>query len=75
MAVSNWIILWTDNDGDAHLRLLKGSAADVERAKKLLHKAHDDGDGIRRLRVMVSDGNFGSLEAIAEEVKLEREGR
>ena len=51
MAVSNWIILWIDNGGEAHIRLLKGSAADVERAKKLLHKVHDKGDGIRRLRV------------------------
>ena len=75
MAISNWIILWTDNDGDAHMRLLKGSAKDVEAAKRYLHQAHDDGDGVRHLRVMISDGNFGALAAIREEIKLEREGR
>jgi hypothetical protein len=75
MAISNWIIAWTDNDGDAHVRLLRGSAADVDQAKVLLHKAHDAGDGIRNLRVMITDGNFSSLAAIAQEVKLEQEGR
>ena len=67
MAISNWIITWVDNDGEAHIRLIKGSAGEIDEGKKLIRQAHGD-NGIKNFRVMISDGNFGSIEVLRAEV-------
>jgi len=72
MAISNWIITWVDNEGEAHIRLIKGTATQIEEGKKLIHQAYE-AYGIKNFRVMISDGNFASIEVLREEVAAEAE--
>jgi hypothetical protein len=65
MAISNWIIIWDDNEG-SHIRLIKGTATEIDEGKELIRRAYGD-KGIKNFRVMISDGNFGSIEVLREE--------
>ena len=74
MAISNWIITWVDNDDEPHIRLIEGSADEIDEAKKLIRQAYT-AYGIKKLRVMITDGNFSPIETLREEVAAEAGNR
>ena len=51
------VILWTDSDGDAHVRLLEGTEAEAELAMRLLGKKYGD-DNFYAERWLRQDGGF-----------------
>lgn len=67
--MTDYAIVWVDRDGDPHLRLLRGTAADLARAKELLGEIYDDFPGEPQ---EFADAAFASLGAIEDELRAKR---
>ena len=64
----NWIVLWTDNAGGAHARLVRGTERDTRLAITLLTEKYADDQGFRHPRVILS-GIHESVAGIRAELR------
>lgn len=63
--MGNHVIIYTDEEGDPHVRAVGGSVADAERALELLRETYETYDTIR----LITDLVFTPLAAIEEECR------
>lgn len=63
----NAILMWTDDDGDPHVRLLVGSEADFDQALEMMRRKYTDTEGFRNARIVVNV-RFEPLSVIAGEL-------
>ena len=64
--MAKYALLWTDNDGDAHVRLLEGTEVEADTAIELLRAKYEDGEGFHNDRI-IEAYEFGPLEVIQGE--------
>ena len=47
-----YLILWSDNDAEAHARLLEGTEEEADAALEMMRKKYAEGDGFRHWRII-----------------------
>lgn len=64
--MARWTILWTDNDGDAHVRLMEGTEQQADAVLELMRDKYEGGEGFVRGRVIEGYG-FSTFEDLEGE--------
>ena len=64
--MAKWAILWTDNGGDAHVRLMEGTEKQADDALEFMRDKYEDGEGFINGRVIEGYG-FSTFEEIKSE--------
>lgn len=64
--MTRWTILWTDNDGDAHVRLMEGTEKQADAVLELMRDKYEGGEGFVRGRVIGGYG-FGTFKDLEDE--------
>ena len=59
----DWIIAWTDAAGDPHVRLLRGTQAELDQAERLLLEHRGEGQ-IASLKIAPTHEGFVRLAAL-----------
>ena len=63
-----YILMWTDRDGEPHVRLLEGQASEADEAMGLLRRKYAITEGVFNERVVEVDGDgFVGISVIREE--------
>jgi hypothetical protein len=61
-----FVILWTDNAGVARHRLIAGTEAEANEARRLLAAKYADGEGFLNARIYVTPGPVGLVDILNE---------
>jgi hypothetical protein len=71
---ATYALLWTDSRGQAHVRVMTGTAGDAQSALRLLGEKYERGEGFLAPRMVALPGTPVRLADITAEVSDWRDG-